>query len=279
MAIAGPCRGRVFLLLSDALRNRGQLSVTFDARLDVCALRRASKASSWAPMLRAPVQRSDTANSVSGPAPWLAGLKTSTLRTPPDGWRCCSGDPLDPGDATTGEPVDEQLPAHRDHVVLVHPPQEAEQAAGGDVADSDLVHGGLISVKTVNEVTDEYSLGGVLGIGTGPAGADLFGGRRRVLGQHVPDPGQRYADPAQRGHHAGPFQLRVRIPAVAGLRPRHLTDNPTGHPRNPRGISEADRLVGADDAVVGDGMRSRRGRVDRRRHGGSRRHGDYRGGQ
>jgi Protein of unknown function (DUF664) len=32
-------------------------------------------------------QRSATANSVSGPAPWLAGLKTKTMRTPPDGWR------------------------------------------------------------------------------------------------------------------------------------------------------------------------------------------------
>jgi hypothetical protein len=31
-------------------------------------------------MPRASVQRSDTANSVSGPAPWLAGLQTSTLR-------------------------------------------------------------------------------------------------------------------------------------------------------------------------------------------------------
>lgn len=34
-------------------------------------------------------QCSATANSVSGPAPLPAGWKTSTLRTPPDGWRSC----------------------------------------------------------------------------------------------------------------------------------------------------------------------------------------------
>lgn len=167
-------------------------------------------------MHRASVQRSGTANSVSGPAPWLAGLKTSTLRTPPDGWRCCSD--AQANRASIGEFGLGPAAAHRNQVVLVHPAHEAEQAAGGDVADSDLVHGGILSVKAVNEVADEYSLGGVLGFGPGPVGADLFGGRRRVQGQHVPDPGQRYADPAQRGHHAGPLQLRVRIPAVAGLR-------------------------------------------------------------
>jgi hypothetical protein len=58
--------------------------------------------------------------------------------------------------------VDEELPAYLHHLVLMQMAHEAEQAARGNVADGDFVRGGLLSVKAINEVADQFPLGSVL---------------------------------------------------------------------------------------------------------------------
>lgn len=73
---------------------------------------------------------------------------------------------------------------------------DAEQCAGGQVADGDVVHGGLLSVQAVDEVADQFAAGGVFGFGFAPVGADLLGGGRGVQGEDVLDAGQRDADAA-----------------------------------------------------------------------------------
>ena len=62
----------------------------------------------------------------------------------------------------------------------MRPAHEAEQAARGKVADGDFVHGGLLSVKAVNEVADadQFAPDSVLHLGPGPVVPDLPGGRR-----------------------------------------------------------------------------------------------------
>jgi hypothetical protein len=67
-----------------------RLAIVAPIAWGVICSRRASSAMVDGPASDLRAQASARANSLSGPAPGLAGLKISTLRTPPDGSRCCS---------------------------------------------------------------------------------------------------------------------------------------------------------------------------------------------
>jgi hypothetical protein len=62
----------------------------------------------------------------------------------------------------------------------VHVPQQAQQAAAGDIADGDLVHVRPLSDQAVSEVAGQLPAGGVPGFGLRPVGTDARGGSRRV---------------------------------------------------------------------------------------------------